>query len=107
MCREFYRAFKVRGRGTIVNVSGVAAVMKFPWYICGASGNAAIAAFTNALGGESQKDGIRVIGVSPGPVMTEVRRKCKISSCSLRPRRQSGVRKREYRPAGRVLSVAA
>jgi 3-oxoacyl-[acyl-carrier protein] reductase len=71
MCREFYRAFKVRGRGTIVNVIGVAAVMRFPWYICGTSGNAAIVAFTNALGGESHKDGIRVIGVSPGPVMTE------------------------------------
>jgi 3-oxoacyl-[acyl-carrier protein] reductase len=65
MCREFYRAFKVRGRGTIVNVIGVAAVMKFPWYICGATGNAAIAAFTNALGGKSNKDGIRVIGSTP------------------------------------------
>ena len=71
MCREFYRAFKARGRGTIVNVTGVGAVMRFPWYICGASGNAAVAAFTNALGGESHTDGIRVLGVSPGPVATE------------------------------------
>jgi NAD(P)-dependent dehydrogenase (short-subunit alcohol dehydrogenase family) len=71
MCREFYRAFKVRGRGTIVNIIGVGAVMKFPWYMCGASGNAAVAAFTNALGGESHKDGIRVLGVSPGAVATE------------------------------------
>jgi len=45
--------------------------MKFPWYMCGASGNAAVAAFTNALGGESHKDGIRVLGVSPGAVATE------------------------------------
>jgi NAD(P)-dependent dehydrogenase (short-subunit alcohol dehydrogenase family) len=71
MCREFYRAFKMRGRGAIVNVIGVGAVMKFPWYMCGASGNAAVAAFTNALGGESHKDGIRVLGISPGPVATE------------------------------------
>jgi 3-oxoacyl-[acyl-carrier protein] reductase len=71
MCREFYRAFKARGRGTIVNVIGVGAVTKFPWYMCGAGGNAAVAAFTNALGGESHKDGIRVLGVSPGPVATE------------------------------------
>jgi NAD(P)-dependent dehydrogenase (short-subunit alcohol dehydrogenase family) len=71
MCREFYRIFKTRGRGTIVNVIGVGAVMKFPWYMSGAAGNAAVAAFTNALGGESHKDGIRVLGVSPGSVATE------------------------------------
>ena len=71
MCREFYRSFKARGRGTIINVIGIGAVMKYPWYMCGASGNAAVAAFTNALGGESHKDGIRVLGVSPGPVATE------------------------------------
>ncbi len=39
--------------------------------MCGAGGNAAVAAFTNALGEESHKDGIRVLGVSPGPVATE------------------------------------
>jgi 3-oxoacyl-[acyl-carrier protein] reductase len=71
MCREFYRSFKARGRGTIINVIGIGAVMKYPWYMCGAGGNAAVAAFTNALGGESHKDGIRVLGVSPGPVATE------------------------------------
>jgi hypothetical protein len=71
MCREFYRSFKARGCGTIINVIGMGAVMKYPWYVCGAGGNAAVAAFTNALGGESHKDGIRVLGVSPGPVATE------------------------------------
>jgi 3-oxoacyl-[acyl-carrier protein] reductase len=71
MCREFYRCMKRRGAGVIVNVIGIGAVMKYPWYICGASGNAAIAAFTNALGGESHKDGVRVLGISPGPVATE------------------------------------
>jgi 3-oxoacyl-[acyl-carrier protein] reductase len=71
MCREFYRAFKARGRGAIVNVIGIGGVMKYPWYMTGAAGNAAIAAFTNALGAESHKDGIRVLGVSPGPVLTE------------------------------------
>lgn len=71
MCREFYRAFKERGSGTIVNVIGIGAVTKYPWYMCGAAGNAAVAAFTNALGSESHKDGIRVVGVSPGPVATE------------------------------------
>ena len=38
MCREFYRPFKARGHGTIVNVIGVGAVMKFPWYMAGAAG---------------------------------------------------------------------
>jgi NADP-dependent 3-hydroxy acid dehydrogenase YdfG len=30
MCREFYRPFKARGRGTIINVIGIGAVMKLP-----------------------------------------------------------------------------
>ena len=50
---------------------GIGAVTKYPWYMCGAAGNSAVAAFTNALGSESHKDGIRVVGVSPGPVATE------------------------------------
>jgi NAD(P)-dependent dehydrogenase (short-subunit alcohol dehydrogenase family) len=40
-------------------------------YIAGSAGNAALMAFTRALGGRSLRDGIRVVGVNPGPVETE------------------------------------
>jgi 3-oxoacyl-[acyl-carrier protein] reductase len=34
-------------------------------YICGVAGNAALAAFTQSLGGVSAKDGVRVVAISP------------------------------------------
>src|SRR5580658_10411333 len=40
-------------------------------YICGSAGNAALMAFTRALGGKSLADNIRVVGISPGPVGTD------------------------------------
>ena len=40
-------------------------------YAAGASGNAALMSLTKALGGASLEDGIRVIGVNPGPIMTD------------------------------------
>ena len=70
LCRAAYGALKKSG-GVIVNVIGAAAEMLPPNYIAGATGNAAITAFTRALGKQSVQDGIRVIGVSPGPVATE------------------------------------
>ena len=40
-------------------------------YICGSAGNAALMAFTRALGGKSLADNIRVVGINPGPVGTD------------------------------------
>ncbi|RPH63952.1 MAG: SDR family oxidoreductase, partial [Burkholderiales bacterium] len=40
-------------------------------YIAGAAGNAALMAFTRALGGNSAEVGVRVVGVNPGPVATD------------------------------------
>ena len=40
-------------------------------YICGSAGNAALIAFTRALGGKSLADNIRVVGINPGPVGTD------------------------------------
>jgi NAD(P)-dependent dehydrogenase (short-subunit alcohol dehydrogenase family) len=34
-------------------------------------GNAGLMAFTRAIGGTSIDDGVRVVGVNPGPVMTD------------------------------------
>ncbi|MGE0733722.1 MAG: short-chain dehydrogenase/reductase [Alphaproteobacteria bacterium] len=71
LCRAFYRHMKARGGGVIVNVIG-AGGEKPSWdYIAGSTGNSALITFTKALGSNSSGDGIRVLGVNPGPVATE------------------------------------
>ncbi len=71
MCRAFYPLMKARGRGVIINVVGIGGLLRDPRYICGVAGNAGLTAFSQALGSESHRDGIRVIVINPGPVATE------------------------------------
>jgi len=71
LTREVYRRMCERGSGVIVNVIGVAGERNRSDYIAGSSGNAALMAFTRALGAESVDHGIRVVGVNPGRILTE------------------------------------
>ncbi len=71
MTRRFYASMQARGGGTIVNVIGSAGKRVDASYIAGSMGNAALIAFTQALGSASAADGIRVVGINPGPVATE------------------------------------
>jgi NAD(P)-dependent dehydrogenase (short-subunit alcohol dehydrogenase family) len=71
LTRLFYAEMKSRGHGVIVNNIGSAGERVDGRYIAGSSGNAALVAFTKALGGRSLADGIRVVGVNPGPVATD------------------------------------
>ncbi|MFG2076233.1 SDR family oxidoreductase [Nonomuraea maritima] len=71
LTRLVYARMRTRGRGVIVNNIGVAGERVDANYITGSSGNAALMAFTRALGGGSPADGIRVVGVNPGAVATE------------------------------------
>jgi NAD(P)-dependent dehydrogenase (short-subunit alcohol dehydrogenase family) len=71
LCRGMFRAMQARKDGVIVNVIGAAAQTRDPSYICGVTGNAALTAFTMSLGSDSHRHGVRVVGVSPGPVATE------------------------------------
>jgi len=71
LSRVVYRAMKAKQRGVIVNVLGNAGERLNAGYIAGSTGNAGLMAFTRALGSVSHKDGIRVVGVNPGPVATE------------------------------------
>ena len=71
MCRRFYAAMRGRRRGVIVNVIGAAGESPDSAYIAGSTGNAALMAFTRALGGTSPDDGIRVVGINPGPILTD------------------------------------
>ena len=70
LTRAIYAQMKARGSGVIVNDIGAAGERMDAGYIAGSTGNAALYAFTRALGGRSLRDGIRVVGVSPGPVET-------------------------------------
>ena len=58
-------------RGVVVNVIGSAGETFDPGYIAGATGNAALMAFTRALGRGAHRDGVRAVGINPGPVTTE------------------------------------
>ncbi|MDX5360915.1 MAG: SDR family oxidoreductase [Alphaproteobacteria bacterium] len=71
LCRAFYGRMRERGHGVILNNIGNGGENYDFRYICGTTGNAALMAFTRALGGPSLKDGIRVVGVNPGPVATD------------------------------------
>ena len=65
LCRLFYPAMKARGRGVIVNIIGAAGARPDAGYIAGSTGNAALIAFTRALGARSVDHGVRVVGVNP------------------------------------------
>jgi NAD(P)-dependent dehydrogenase (short-subunit alcohol dehydrogenase family) len=70
LCRACYAVLRAR-RGVIVNVIGAAGEQFPPGYIAGAAGNAALIAFTRALGRDAPKDGMRVVGINPGSTATE------------------------------------
>jgi hypothetical protein len=70
LTRLFYERMKARRRGVIINDIGSAGERFDAAYITGAAGNAALITFTRALGGRSLDDGVRVVGINPGPVET-------------------------------------
>ncbi len=71
LARPLYVAMRERRRGVIVNIVGVAGERPPFDGVAGAAGNAALIAFTKALGSYSIQDGVRVLGINPGPTRTE------------------------------------
>jgi NAD(P)-dependent dehydrogenase (short-subunit alcohol dehydrogenase family) len=71
LTRRVYEQMKARGHGVIINDIGSAGERVDANYITGSAGNAALMAFTRALGGKSLEDNIRVVGINPGPVETD------------------------------------
>jgi len=71
LCRAIYSQMRSRGKGIIVNIIGAAGERPRNDYIVGGAGNAALMAFTKALGARSLREGIRVVGVNPGLIKTE------------------------------------
>ncbi|EPW8906852.1 SDR family oxidoreductase [Pseudomonas aeruginosa] len=82
LTRLVYAAMRERRGGVILNNIGSGGEMFDFDYIAGTTGNAALMAFTRALGGRSLDDGIRVVGVNPGPVDTpRIRRLLEAGTC--------------------------
>ncbi len=54
----------------IVNIIGNSGENWDASYFAGSTGNAALMSFTKAIGGASLNDGVRVVGINPGPVAT-------------------------------------
>jgi NAD(P)-dependent dehydrogenase (short-subunit alcohol dehydrogenase family) len=71
LTQHVYARMRKVGRGVIINDIGNSGENWDANYIAGSTGNAALMAFTRALGGVSLDDGIRVIGINPGPVATD------------------------------------
>ena len=68
LTRGIYRHMKLRGGGVVINIIGYAGDRVNGNYIIGSPGNASLIGFTRALGAVSPEDGIRVVGINPGPV---------------------------------------
>jgi 3-oxoacyl-[acyl-carrier protein] reductase len=71
MTRRFYALMAERKNGVIINIIGTAGENVQSSYITGSSGNASLMAFTRAMGGTAPRDGLRVVGINPGPVETD------------------------------------
>src|SRR5690606_449637 len=71
LSRSVYGRMAGRGSGVILNIIGVGGERPTAEYIAGSTANAALMAFTRALGGESVDHGVRVLGINPGLVATD------------------------------------
>lgn len=71
LSRAYLAAMRERGGGVILNVTGLAAERHDWGYVAGTTGNAALNAFTRAVGGVSIEYGVRVLAVQPGLTETE------------------------------------
>jgi hypothetical protein len=71
LARLVYARMKSKRAGVVVNIIGSAGEKLDAAYIAGSTANAGLMAFTKALGGASHADGVRVVGINPGPISTD------------------------------------
>ena len=71
LTRAYWPSMEKRGKGVIANIIGMAGAAPRNAYICGSTANAALMAFTQALGASSQLHGVRVFGINPSPTKSE------------------------------------
>jgi len=71
LTRKIYPQMCKAKHGAIVNIIGLAGERPTAPYIAGTMANAALMAFTRALGTESPNFGVRVVGINPGAILTD------------------------------------
>lgn len=71
LTRSMLAPMRSRGAGVIVNVIGMSALNPSYDYVCGATANAALHAFTRGIGMGSKAYGVRVLGVLPPATRTD------------------------------------
>jgi NAD(P)-dependent dehydrogenase (short-subunit alcohol dehydrogenase family) len=69
LTRIIYPRMCARKSGVIINIIGSAARTPNHRYIAGCMGNIALNMFTQCLGGESIRHGVRVVAINPGPTI--------------------------------------
>ncbi len=71
LSREALRHMCARRSGVIVNIIGLSGERPNPRSVATSTANAALMAFTQAVGASSVDDNVRVLGVNPGLIATE------------------------------------
>lgn len=71
MAREVIASMAAEGGGVIVNVIGTGGLIPSAAYMVGGSANAALNHFTKALAAEGATHRVRVVGINPGPILTD------------------------------------
>ena len=71
LTRIIYPRMCSRRSGVIINIVGAAFKRPNPHYIAGCMANIALDMFTQCLGGESMRSGVRVVAVHPGPTTSD------------------------------------
>jgi NAD(P)-dependent dehydrogenase (short-subunit alcohol dehydrogenase family) len=71
LVREVLPQMQAKKKGVIANIIGMAGAAPRNAYLCGSTANAALIAFTQAVGGASVAHGVRVFGVNPSPTRSE------------------------------------
>lgn len=72
MCRTFIPLMKGRGWGRILNLTSMMSHVALPGRTAYCASKAGLLGLTRALALELAADGITVVGISPGPVATEM-----------------------------------
>ncbi len=71
LVREVLPQMEKRGSGVIANIIGMAGAAPRSEYVCGSTANAALMAFTQAVGATSPRRGVRVFGINPSPTRSD------------------------------------
>ncbi len=100
MAREILPLMERQGSGVILNVIGAAATNPRRSYMIGGAANAALNHFTKALADEGGRSGLRVVGINPGPILTE--RLLKMRTALTQSSESADEAFRKMTPLGRV-----